>query len=272
MSVISSIESQAKLNIPYSCKCPYCGTQINGSKIVIGTNVASKGGYFSENEKDFATTMAEVGAGARLLFNIKYEIKRLEHYRKLIADGKLMAYFKSGKVKKEDWFTVDKDSELGKYMTNRLGKTDSEYYGDKNRLRDYPYRWLDFRSVDVRDKIVKCPQCRKKQPWCVDASCRDCIWWVFMLAITLFIALIIPFPAFFSEQFAALERWKSIAIMVGALLVSAAGGLLLFRLVKRRRLNRLAQLDWRLENVPEYDPDFVSQWGDAPRTQDVDSE
>ena len=54
---------------------------------------------------------------------LEYAEKRLEHYRDIVASGKLKKYLETGKSDKADTFRVEAGSPLENYLKSKVNKT-----------------------------------------------------------------------------------------------------------------------------------------------------
>ncbi len=259
MSVISTMTGQAKLNIPYKCKCVYCGTPFSNEKLVSSENVISQHGYMSEETQYSAGLVT--GAMARLMmpYEIVYETARLEHYRQLAADGRLKTYFETGKARKEDWFTVEKGSELEAYLNSKKGKSQFQYGLDQKRLKVFPYYWINTKNnMGGQWLYDKCPACKKKQPWCVDTRCNDLKIAMGLIGGYLFTGLMVATILLRQNNVITSDALTSV-LLVLSLAAGLAVGLFGYRLFKKRRLTRFAALPVDLDHVPEFDAEAIAR-------------
>lgn len=252
MRTTTTVTSTASLTIPYTCRCPFCGTVIPAEDKISVEGHAVTGGYATGDQKNMMSVAAVIRANENMRYEAEYAVKRLDHFRNIVGSGKLEAYLKSGEPRKEDWFEVEAGSRLGQYLMNKKNKTQFQVNEDTRRMRQFPYQWKEM----PRKEYVSCPKCGQVQPWCYGKSCGGlkllCFFIGSAIAIGLLAGLyalpIIPPPP-------SPARYLGILTVVpGALL-----GVTLFRILRRRALRKYTEMPWREEDMPQYDPQFIEQ-------------
>lgn len=144
MKVSTTSTGTVTLNLPYACRCAYCGTAIHGEEKITAEGHAFTGGYATGAQGEMMKLAASMRANASMPYEIEYAEKRLDHYRDTVSSGRLKAYLESGKKHKEDYFRVDPNSPLGNYLLHGPNKTRAQADHDKGRMTQYPYNWKAF--------------------------------------------------------------------------------------------------------------------------------
>ena len=189
-------------------------------------------------------------AGANLPFELEYAEKRLEHYRDIVASGKLKRYFETGKEDKADTFRVEAGSPLERYLNSDVNKTKGQVQQDRSRLTEFPYRWREF----IKATRIKCPQCGKVQPWCESVDAEGAGNKAFLLGAALCFLGWAPFMA-------GIEVSTELSLAVGLLspVLGIVAGILIYRKLRRKQLAKLAALPWNADDLPRFDEDYLSQ-------------
>jgi len=182
---------------------------------------------------------ASLQASANVLFELEYAEKRLEHYRQIVSSGKLKAFLETGKERREDYFQVDRDSPLGKYL---------RYGPNKTRMIAYPYNWKVFN----RKTSVKCPACGKTQPWCETMDGEGAGIKAFFLSCGVLVLGLVPFMAGLTLP----KELELLAYIPFALWV--ASSVLIYKALRKKQLARLAALPWNADDLPRFDEDFLA--------------
>lgn len=243
MAVYTSSTSRAFLKIPYTYNCAYCGAYIRASDAIMAEGVDSKGGYANSWEGPVMKLNASYRANANLLYEIEYAEKRLEHYRSIVASGKLKTFLETGKKDKADYFRVKQDSDLGKYLLHR-----SNNYSC--RMTAYPYYWKPF----DKDIAVKCPVCGKTQPWSEVVSNEGVRIKAIFMGIGVYLICMIPS---FMPELSLPEEYRLLYLLPVAF--GVASGVLFYKKMRKKQLHRLAALPWNADTLPRYDEDFIAQ-------------
>lgn len=241
MSEVTTIASStAALKVPYTCRCAFCGATIHGEDKIEAVGYAFANGYASETSMNVSSNLR---AASNLPFELDYAEQRLAHYRGIVADGKLMAYLKTGRVRKEDFFRVEAGSALEDYLKSG-DKTVGQAERDEARLTDWPYRWKKF----DKKSAVRCPECNKLQPWCLNPSNKDK-------------GAVPALVAFLGVLFALTKRdphpsLKTILLFIALSIVAGAVACLIWRWL---RLLNIARKPWKAEDLPVYDAQFLAR-------------
>lgn len=266
MSVTTVSSSSTSISVPYSCRCAFCGAEFRSEDKISAEGHAFQGGYASESQKTLMGLSSNIKAWSSLPRELDYAEARLEHYRSTVAGGKLAAYLKTGRPRKQDWFRVEKGSGLEAYLKSTVGKTQGQFEKDKARMKAFPYVWKSF----DKDEYVKCPQCGKAQPWCYDAFCAG----PYAATIVSFIvlgALLFFFPVFgknmvnlpglanLAERLTQSSGAVKLAYYVGVFAVPILLCKLLMPLLRKIALRKVAAMPWRAEDLPRYDADFLAR-------------
>ena len=191
---------------------------------------------------------ASLQASANVPFELEYAEKRLEHYRQIVSSGKLKAFLETGKERREDYFQVDRDSPLGKYLRYGPNKTRLQAENDKSRMIAYPYNWKVFN----RKTSVKCPACGKTQPWCESMDREGAGTKAFFLGCGVFVLCLVPFIAGLTLP----KELRLLAYIPTALQV--ASSVLIYKALRKKQLARLAALPWNADDLPRFDEDFLA--------------
>ena len=144
MRTTTTVTSTASLTIPYTCRCPFCGTVIPAEDKISVEGHAVTGGYATGDQKNMMSVAAVIRANENMRYEAEYAVKRLDHFRNIVGSGKLEAYLKSGEPRKEDWFEVEAGSRLGQYLMNKKNKTQFQVNEDTRRMRQFPYQWKEM--------------------------------------------------------------------------------------------------------------------------------
>ena len=249
MKVSTTSTSTATLAVPFTCRCPYCGETFQGQSAVEAAGYAFTGGYAAGAKGQMMNLTSGMRASANMSFELEYAEKRLEHYRGIVADGKLKRYLKTGKADKADTFRVEAGSALEQYLKSGPNKTQLQAQQDRGRLTDFPYRWKVF----TKSTAVKCPQCGKVQPWCESVDAETAGFKAFFLGFIVCFLGMVPFMAGVKLHGAQ---------VVLALLPIAAWivtSILVYRRLRRKQLNALAALPWNADDLPRFDEEFLAQ-------------
>ena len=248
MKVSTTSTSAATLAVPYTCRCAYCGTAIHGKEKITAEGHAFTGGYATGAQGERMKLAASMRANASMPYEIEYAEKRLDHYRDTVSSGRLKAYLESGKKHKEDYFRVDPNSPLGNYLLHGPNKTVAQADHDKIRMTQYPYNWKAF----DKNTAVKCPACGKVQPWCEDLSGESAGWKAFFLGAGVCILGLAPFMA-------GLKLVQEQVLLVLLPLVSGiVAGILIYKALRKKQLQRQAALPWNADDLPRFDEDFLA--------------
>ena len=250
MSTTTISTSTSTLAVPYTCRCPYCGATIRHEAAVVSAGYAFTGGYASKAQGQVMKLASGFQAGANLPFELEYAEKRLEHYRDIVASGKLKRYFETGKEDKADTFRVEAGSPLERYLNSDVNKTKGQVQQDRSRLTEFPYRWREF----IKATRIKCPQCGKVQPWCESVDAEGAGNKAFLLGAALCFLGWAPFMA-------GIEVSTELSLAVGLLspVLGIVAGILIYRKLRRKHLDRLAALPWNADDLPRFDEDYLSQ-------------
>ena len=231
-------QKQASVELPYSYRCPYCGTQIQDTERINALGYEFKGGYANQASEQILKASAGLRARTNMAYELEYAEKRLDHYRSIVADGRLKAYLETAKAQKADWFRVEPGSPLETYLKETKHKTDVQAKADRAKLRAFPYNWKD---TTVR---IKCSQCGQVLPWSIDLSC----FWQQGLAGIIGAAV---FFLLLAVQGSAKVTWLGIVLPCAAGLVA---GFVSYPFLCRRKLRKYAALPWNAEDLPCFDP------------------
>lgn len=250
MSTTTISTSTSTLAVPYTCRCPYCGATIRQEAAVVSAGYAFKGGYASAAEGQAMKLESGFQANANLPFELEYAEKRLEHYRDIVASGKLKRYFETGKEDKADTFRVEAGSPLENYLTSKENKIRGQVQQDRARLTDSPYRWKEF----TKATRVKCPQCGKVQPWCESVDAEGAGNKAFLLGAALCFLCWAPLMA-------GIETSRELSMVVGLLspVLGIVAGILIYKKLRRKHLDKLAALPWNADDLPRFDENYLSQ-------------
>ncbi len=249
MKVSTTSTGTVSLNLPYTCRCSYCGTIITGEERITAEGHAFTGGYAYGSKGEMMKLAASLRANASVLYEIEYAEKRLEHYRYIVASGKLRAFLETGKEHKEDYFRVDPESNLGKFLQYGPNKTQAQAQQDKARMEQYPYRWHAF----DKETAVKCPACGKSQPWCEATDGEKPGIKAIFLGLLITFILMIPFMAGLQLQ-GALVVLGFVPIILGIV-----SGIFIYKALRRKQLRKLAELPWNAGCLPRFDEAFLAQ-------------
>ena len=249
MKVSTTSTGTVSLNLPYTCRCSYCGTTIKGEEKITAEGHAFTGGYAYGSKGEMMKLAASLRANASMLYEIEYAERRLEHYRNIVASGKLKAFLETDKEHKEDHFRVDPESDLGKFLLYGPNKTQAQAQQDKARMEQYPYRWKAF----DKETAVKCPACGKSQPWCEATDGEGPGIKSIFLGLLITLILLIPFMAGLKLQ-GALVVLAFVPIMLGVL-----SGILIYKALRRKQLRKLVELPWNADYLPRFDEAFIAQ-------------
>lgn len=241
--------STATLYLPYACRCAYCGTAIHGEEKITAEGHAFTRGYAIGAQVERMKLAASMRANASMPYEIEYAEKRLEHYRQIVSSGKLKALLETGKKRREDYFQVDPNSPLGNYLLHGPNKTQWQADHDKVRMTQYPYNWKAFDEKTA----VKCPACGKVQPWCEDLSGESAGLKAYFLGLAVTVIALVPFMA-------GLKLPGLLGLLLGLLsLVSGiVAGILIYKALRKKQLQRQAALPWNADDLPRFDEDFLA--------------
>ena len=251
---VSVSTSVSKVDIPYSCRCAWCGSHISGTDEIKAYGHVFKPGYFTENEKTTAAFSSGYRSSQRMRVELEYAEKRLEHYRETVRQGRLQEYLRTGHPRKEDWFRVEKGSYLDIHLRSANEKTKDEYEQDKKRLKVFPYVWKQF----DKDNTVKCPDCGKIQPWCYDTACQNAKFWVILSMFA--VSQIMFWPAFFSKTILGWPLAAKLPYLAGSVALPILIGILLFCLVRKLIVSKYAKMPWNADDLPVYDAEYISEF------------
>ena len=236
--------------MPYTCRCAFCGATIRHEAAVVSAGYAFKGGYADTAQGQMMKMASGFQANANLPFELEYAEKRLAHYRGIVASGKLKKYLETGKADKADWFRVEEGSPLENYLKSKTNKTKGQAQTDTSRLTDWPYRWREF----TKATRVKCPLCGKAQPWCEDMDGGGTGTIAFLLGFGggCFIGLL--------PLIAGVQLPPELALLgIAPLGLGIAAWIVLYRILRRRYLKKLAALPWNADDLPRFDEGFLAQ-------------
>ncbi|MBE5778217.1 MAG: hypothetical protein E7331_02670 [Clostridiales bacterium] len=248
MKVTTTSTSTATLAVPYTCRCAFCGATIQGEEKITIEGHAFADGYVTQSQGEMMKLSASLQASANVPFELEYAEKRLEHYRQIVSSGKLKALLETGKKRREDYFQVDPDSPLGKYLLYGPNKTQLQAGNDKTRMTAYPYNWKVF----DRKTAVKCPACGKTQPWCESMDGEGAGTKAFFLGCGVCILGLVPFMAGLTLP----KELRLLALIPLALWV--ASSVLIYKALRKKQLARLAALPWNADDLPRFDEDFLA--------------
>ena len=102
MKVSTTSTGTVTLNLPYICRCAFCGAAIRGEEKITAEGHAFKRGYATDEQGQMMKLAASQQANAGVPYEIEYAEKRLAHYREIVASGKLKTFLETGKYRKED--------------------------------------------------------------------------------------------------------------------------------------------------------------------------
>ena len=250
MSVTTVSSSTSSVTIPYDCRCAFCGAAFRGADKIDSEGNVFRSGYASEGEKSLMGFSSNFRAYSNLPHELDYAEQRLDHFRGIVADGRMQNYLNTGTVRKEDWFRVKEGSSLEYYLKSTSGKTKEQYERDKKRLKAFPYEWKMHLG---KEDAVKCPVCGKAQPWSLDTRCST----LKVAVILLFFAMAVILAIL---VLSAMEpsTLKTLCFF-GAIAAPILLGMLVFRLLKKPALKKLANMPWRAEDLPKYDAAFLAR-------------
>lgn len=249
MKVSTTSTSTTSINLPYTCRCAFCGAIIRGEEKITAEGHAFKAGYATGAQGEMMKLSASLQAGANMPYEIEYAEKRLEHYRNIVASGKLKALLETGKKCKEDYFQVEPDSALGNYLLHGPNKTQAQAGQDKTRMSAYPYNWKVF----DKKTAVKCPQCGKVQPWCESMDGESAGLKAFFLGFGVCFLAMVPLMAGVRLP----DNLRLLALLPIAAWIVAS--VLIYKGLRKKQLNRLAALPWNADDLPRFDEDFLAQ-------------
>ena len=248
MKVSTTSSSTTSLAVPYTCRCAFCGATIHGEEKIIAEGHAFKRGYASGTQGEMMKLSASMEASANLLFELEYAEKRLEHYRGIVASGKLKAFLETDKTRKEALFRVDPESKLGKYLLHGPNKTQAQADSDKARMTAFPYRWKMF----DKSTAVKCPACGKPQPWCESMDAEGIFFKAFLAGFGVCLLGLIPFMAGLKVQ------GVMVMLAFAPIVLGIVVGILAYKAMRKKQLARLAALPWNADDLPRFDEDFLA--------------
>lgn len=248
MRVSTTSTSTTSINLPYTCRCAFCGAIIRGEEKITAEGHAFKAGYATGAQGEMMKLSASLQAGANMPYEIEYAEKRLAHYRGIVESGKLKALLETGKKRREDYFQVDPNSPLGNYLLHGSNKTQAQASQDKNRMSAYPYNWKVF----DKKTAVKCPQCGKVQPWCESMDGEGAGTKAFFLGGGVCILSLVPFMAGLTLP----KELRLLALIPFALWVVSS--VLFYKAMRKKQLARLAALPWNADDLPRFDEDFLA--------------
>lgn len=250
MKVSTTSTGTVTLNLPYICRCAFCGAAIRGEEKITAEGHAFKRGYATDEQGQMMKLAASQQANAGVPYEIEYAEKRLAHYREIVASGKLKTFLETGKYRKEDEFRVDPDSSLGNYLLHGPNKTQAQASHDKIRMSAYPYNWKVF----YKGTAVKCPACGKPQPWCEDLSGEGAGFKAFFIGFGVCFLGMVSFMAGVKLPQGAPEMLEFVPLILGVVT-----SILAYKALRKKQLQRLAALPWNADNLPRFDEDFLSQ-------------
>lgn len=250
MKVSTTSTGTVTLNLPYICRCAFCGAAIRGEEKITAEGHAFKRGYATDAQGQMMKLAASLQANAGVPYEIEYAEKWLAHYREIVASGKLKTFLETGKYRKEDEFRVDPDSSLGNYLLHGPNKTQAQAGHDKTRMSAYPYNWKVF----DKKTAVKCPACGKPQPWCEDLSGEGAGFKAFFIGFGVCFLGMVPFMA----GVKLLQGAPKMLVFV-PLILGVVTSILAYKALRKKQLQRLAALPWNADNLPRFDEDFLSQ-------------
>lgn len=253
MKVSTTSTGTVTLNLPYICRCAFCGAAIRGEEKITAEGHAFKRGYATDEQGQMMKLAASQQANAGVPYEIEYAEKRLAHYREIVASGKLKTFLETGKYRKEDEFRVDPDSSLGNYLLHGPNKTQAQASHDKTRMSAYPYNWKK-----VFDKKVKCPACGKPQPWCEDLSGEGAGFKAFFIGSGVCLCFLGMVPLFMAGVRQLLQRAPEMVVSV-PMILGVVTSILAYKALRKKQLQRLVALPWNADNLPRFDEDFLSQ-------------
>lgn len=250
--VTTTSTSGAYVPYTYTCRCAFCGTPFQGEDIVPGGGSAVTRGYASDIQKELMGFASSRRASADAAFRFEYEVKRLDHYRDIVASGKLQRYFETGKVDKADIFRVEAGSALERYLKSEANKDESDAAKDHALLTAFPYEWKEFDRWDA----VRCPACDKVQPWCEKVRAKGAALKAFFLGVCVFFLCMIPITGIPLLQEAGVAA--RLAVVTLPLVAGAVAGILAYRAMRKKRMKRLAALPWNADDLPRIDPESLA--------------
>lgn len=246
MSLYTRSASTASVTLHYICRCAYCDATIRFDDEITAKGYAYAGDNASEAQKQQLSVVSDLAARANLPFELDYAEQRLAHYRDIVASGKLKRFLETGKAREEDAFKVQEGSTLEKYLKAMDTGVPGTVQQDTARLNPKPYRWKDFDKKNT----VKCHECGKVQPFCEDIS-NDVptgISFLFFCLVTF--GGLAPFIAGIKLP----PEWRfayAIPLALGFVVWFVS-----YRLLRKKRLRRIAALPWRAEDLPVRDAEF----------------
>lgn len=252
MKVTTTSSAVKTLAVPFTSRCAYCGTKIDGEEKVTASGYAFRRGYASDSQEAMMNTMSGERASANMSFELEYAEKRLEHYRSIVAGGSLKKYLETGKAEKADTFRVEQGSALEEYLKSKQNKTQGQVQADLARQTDFPYRW----KIYDKETAVKCPMCGRIQPWCerVDGE-KEGIKSIFM-GLSVCLLGCVPFMAGAAPPVTLAARLFLIFLPVAA---GITAGIIFYRAIRKKQLLRLAALPWNVDDLPRFDEEFLSR-------------
>jgi len=145
---------------------------------------------------------------------------------------------------------VEAGSPLEHYLTSKENKIQGQVQQDRARLTDFPYRWREL----TKATRVKCPQCGKIQPWCESVDAGGAENKAFLLGAALCFLGWAPFMA-------GIELSGELTLAAGLLapVLGIVAGILIYRKLRRKHLDRLAALPWNADDLPRFDEDFLAR-------------
>ena len=248
MRVSTTSTGTVTLAVPYTCRCAFCGATIHGEEKITAEGHAFTGGYATQSQGEMMKLSAGLQASANLPFELEYAEKRLEHYREIVASGRLKALLETGKKRKEDYFHVDPNSPLGNYLLHGPNKTQLQANNDKTRMSAYPYNWKVF----DKKTAVKCPACGRTQPWCESMDGEGAGIKAFFLGWAVTFIGLVPFMA--GVKLPQQLRFLGLLPIVAGIVA----GILIYKGLRIKQLHRLTALPWNADDLPRFDEDFLA--------------
>lgn len=250
MSVTTISTSTSTLNLPYRCRCAYCGAEIRKELKLEINGYAFANSYVNEAQGQMMKMASNLRAQSNIPFELEYEEKRLEHYRNIVSSGKLKTYLETGKHNKSDNFNVEEGSALYNYLNSGANKIQAQAGMDRARLKDFAYRWKVFEKKDV----VKCPSCGKIQPWCEDTGAGSAASVGFAVGIIIILLGIIILSSIFGSL-----QGAQILLIIIPFILGIAAGIFVYRLAFKKKLAKLVALPWNADDLPVFDKDVIAK-------------